>query len=123
MTDAPERMTKEELAEMQIIAERDAAGNALTKIYIEVTGRSPEWSSAYDFDDAVMDIETEMASYRKDRAQAYREGQERMRERCAEVAAEWEEAFEKRQTEAPAEHGDAMVFRDIRQLAVEDFDV
>jgi chromosome segregation ATPase len=51
-------------SETQLIAERDAAEDAVSDMYSAVMGEGPEWSNHFDFDDAVESVEVAISSLR-----------------------------------------------------------
>ncbi len=56
---------REEQALGQVIDERDAAEEALSRAYYLVTGRSPEWSNIFGYTEALEEIEDACALLRK----------------------------------------------------------
>ena len=50
---------------LQVIAERDALEDAISKIYCLVTGDPPEWSSSFHLKHAIADIKDQLVRERK----------------------------------------------------------
>lgn len=58
------RLREEEMGLLQAIAERDDAEEALNRAYRLVTGRSPEWSNNFGYEDAINEINERIAGLR-----------------------------------------------------------
>lgn len=73
--------TSEERAHLQTIDERDAAEECLSQMFYLVTGRNPEWSSAWGHAEALEEVADAMALLKQTLA-----GE---RSRCAKIAEEY----------------------------------
>ncbi|POU43908.1 hypothetical protein C3374_22165 [Pantoea sp. PSNIH4] len=58
------QIAKLERDEMQLIAERDHAEDALADMYQAATGKRPEWSNWFSFADAVEEVESQNSELR-----------------------------------------------------------
>jgi hypothetical protein len=56
----PKLPTLKEQADLQVLAERDRAEDALSRAYQIVVGKEPEWSNYWGHKDAIEDIEDAM---------------------------------------------------------------
>lgn len=52
---------EEERAQMQVIEERDRAEDMVGKMYSAVTGKAPEWSNLFGYEDALLEVESVLA--------------------------------------------------------------
>lgn len=75
-TDLNEQLAREEKAHAATIGQRDAAEEALSQVFYLITGRSPEWSNVFSFNEAIEEIDAtqhllrqEIASLRQDLAE------------------------------------------------------
>lgn len=60
--------SREEAAELQLIDERDRAEEAMSQAYFLITGRSPEWSNPFGFDQALEDVDDAQSTIRQAKA-------------------------------------------------------
>lgn len=60
----PKLPTLKEQADLQVLAERDRAEDALSQAYCLIVGKSPEWSNHFGHTEALSDIENAMYDLR-----------------------------------------------------------
>lgn len=83
--EAERKLAEEDRAHDITLSSRDAAEAALNEMFFAVMGHSPEWSSMYDFDDALHDVDDRLEGD-KAALDAATARAERMREAHAENA-------------------------------------